>query len=143
MVEFKTEKLSDRVTRIRAVCGELMYLVEGNSRAALIDTGSGFGSLKKTVEAITDKPLSVLLTHGHTDHAMGAGEFTDVYMNRKDDYIYIPHGEKDFRWEGVRMLPLKTQLEESDYIPTADVRRFKNIKGGDVFDLGEIRTLEV
>ena len=43
MVTFKTEKVSDRVTRIFGICTELMYLVEGEDKAALIDTGSGFG----------------------------------------------------------------------------------------------------
>ena len=67
---------------------ELMYLVEGRDQAALIDTGSGLGFLKAYVEKLTDKPILVLLTHGHVDHAMGAGEFETVYMNRADDYIY-------------------------------------------------------
>ena len=88
MVTFKTEKVSDRVTRIFGICTELMYLVEGEDRAALIDTGSGFGSLKQTVEKLTDKPVIVLLTHGHVDHAMGAGEFETVYMNHNDDDIF-------------------------------------------------------
>ena len=46
MVNFRTEKISDRVTRIYAVCTELMYLVECDEKAALLDTGSGFGSHK-------------------------------------------------------------------------------------------------
>ncbi|MGN1193781.1 MAG: MBL fold metallo-hydrolase [Dorea sp.] len=142
MVEFKTERLSDRVTRIFAACGECMYLLEGNNKAALIDTGSGFGSLRKVIESLTCKSVSVLLTHGHTDHAMGAGEFTNVYMNRLDDYIYIPHGDKKFRWEGILMLPMECQISESDYIPTAEVGNFKNIKGGDAFDLGGL-TVEI
>ena len=69
----------------------MMYLVEGDKKAALIDTGSGLGSLKPVVERLTDKPVTVLLTHGHVDHAMGAAEFSDVYMSRKDDYIFRDH----------------------------------------------------
>lgn len=140
MVNFKVEKVSDRVTRIYAVCTELMYLVEGDERAALIDTGSGFGSLKAVVERLTDKPVIVLLTHGHTDHAMGAGEFEHVYMNRKDDYIYIPHGEKAFRLEGLKMSEEK--IEPGDYIPTVSPDRFLDLKGGDSFDLGGV-TIEI
>ena len=34
-----------------------MYLVEGTEKAALIDTGSGIGSLKACVEQLTDKPV--------------------------------------------------------------------------------------
>ena len=62
MVNFRTEKISDRVTRIYAVCTELMYLVEGDEKAALLDTGSGFGSLRSVVDQLTDEPVIVLLT---------------------------------------------------------------------------------
>ncbi|MGN1191605.1 MAG: MBL fold metallo-hydrolase [Dorea sp.] len=142
MVNFRTEKVSDKVTRIYAICTELMYLVEGTERAALIDTGSGFGSLKACVEQLTDKPLIVLLTHGHTDHAMGAAEFETVYMNRKDDYIFGPHGDEKFRWEGVEMSEDYPQVTAEDYIPTDDVTRFLDLKGGDCFDLGGV-TIEI
>lgn len=142
MVNFRVEKLTDRVTRIYAVCTELMYLVEGEDRAALIDTGSGFGSLRAVVERLTDKPVIVLLTHGHTDHAMGAGEFETVYMNHRDDYIYGPHGDKAFRLSGLELAEGYDQREDEDYIPTAPVERFRNLQGGDVFDLGGV-TIEV
>lgn len=138
MAEFKTEKVSERVTRIYAVNTELMYLVEGTSRAALLDTGSGFGSLKRVVETLTDKPVIVLLTHGHTDHAMGAGEFEEVYMNHEDDDIYQVHGEKEFRWDGMKMSEAYDKLEESDYIETKPLSLMKDMKAGDVFDLGEL-----
>lgn len=138
MVNFKIEKVSDRVTRIYGICTELMYLVEGNEKAALIDTGSGFGSLKTVTDRLTDKPLIVLLTHGHTDHAMGAAEFETVYMNHEDDYIFGPHGEEKFRWEGVEMSPEYEQVERKDYIPTDDCGRFLDMKEGDFFDLGGV-----
>lgn len=142
MVNFRTEKVSERVTRIYAICTELMYLVEGEKKAALIDTGSGFGSLKAVVEQLTDKPVIVLLTHGHTDHAMGAGEFDTVYMNRKDDYIYGPHGEKAFRLEGLEMSEDREQVRDADYIPTVSSDNFIDLKGGDIFDLGGV-TIEI
>lgn len=142
MVTFRTEKISDRVTRIYAVCTELMYLVEGDTRAALIDTGSGFGSLKAVVDGLTDKPVIVLLTHGHTDHAMGAGEFDTVYMNHRDDYIYGPHSEEEFRWDGIKMSEEYGQIAAEDYIPSVSARQFLDMQGGDSFDLGGV-TVEV
>lgn len=138
MVHFKTEKVSDRVTRIYGICTELMYLVTGEEKAALIDTGSGFGSLKTVVKKLTDKPVIVLLTHGHTDHAMGTAEFETVYMNHEDDYIFEPHGEESFRWEGVAMSSEYKEVDRKDYIPTDDCRRFYSMQEGDIFDLGGI-----
>ncbi len=94
---FKTEKVTDRITRIFAFNTELMYLVEGSRRAVLIDTGSGFGSLKSCVDRLTDKPVTVLLTHGHTDHALGAAEFDEVYINPADEKAYNIHSDKALR----------------------------------------------
>ncbi len=138
MVNFRTEKVTDHITRIFGISTELMYLVEGNQKAALIDTGSGFGSLKKVVDQLTDKSVIVLLTHGHVDHAMGAAEFNTVYMNHKDDQIFRLHGEKAFRWKGMEMSQDYKLLEESDYIETGDVTAFHDMKGGDHFDLGDV-----
>jgi glyoxylase-like metal-dependent hydrolase (beta-lactamase superfamily II) len=138
MLEFKTEKTSARITRIYGFCTELMYLVEGDHQAALLDTGSGFGSLRAAVDKLTKKPVIALLTHGHVDHAMGAGEFETTYMNRNDDYIFIPHGEKNFRWDGVKMAENYASMTEADYIPTADVNSFHDLRDGDRFDLGGV-----
>ena len=96
-LQFRTERISTRVTRIFGFNTELMYLVEGNERAALLDTGSGFGSLRGCVEALTDKPVIVLLTHGHTDHALGAAEFDEVYISPLDEAVYSVHSVMDYR----------------------------------------------
>ena len=142
MVEFRTEKVTEHITRIFGICTELMYLVEGNDKAALIDTGSGFGSLKKVVSELTDKPVIVLLTHDHVDHAMGAAEFENVYMNHRDDDIFVRHGDDDFRWEGLELFADGAEVSREEYIPTGHVEDFRNLSGGDRFDLGGI-TVEI
>jgi glyoxylase-like metal-dependent hydrolase (beta-lactamase superfamily II) len=143
MKEFRTEKLSKRVTRIFAFASELMYLVEGDDKAALLDTGSGAGSLKACVEKLTDKPVIVLMTHGHVDHAMGSAEFADCYMNLQDAYIYEEHGKMEFRKAGFAGLGTgDSEITDADIIPTAPLSHYRDMKGGDSFDLGGV-TIEI
>ena len=142
MVKFRSEKVSPTVTRIYGLTDEQMYLVEGSEKAALIDTGSGAGSLKAYVETLTDKPVIVLLTHGHVDHALGAPEFEEVYMNHDDDYIYNQHCPLEVRKGALSGAPAFNDIVEEDYIPVEACDRFHDLKEGDVFDLGGV-TIEI
>lgn len=60
------------------------FLVVGKERAALLDTGDGMGNLVEEVKEITEKPLYVLNTHGHLDHAGGNSQFPVVYLSPRD-----------------------------------------------------------
>ena len=62
------------------------FLVEGDERAALIDTCCGIGNLAGVVRELTDKPLTVIITHGHFDHDGGMYQFPGVetYLNPLD-----------------------------------------------------------
>lgn len=150
MLQFQTETVSGHITRIFAPGTELMYLVEGSVQNVLIDTGSGFGSLKAAVDRILDvhgngRPLTVLLTHGHVDHACGAGEFTaagiPVYMNPEDRYIYVRHTEDAFRRGGLLSADFsgRGKYEESDYMPSAAFEELKELHDGRCFDLGDVQ----
>lgn len=142
MVEFKSEKISDMVTRIHGVTGELMYLVEGQNSVALIDSLSGVGSLKTYVESLTDKPYIILLTHGHVDHAMGAPEFdAKIYMNPADHGVRHEHSDLDFRKDYLSMSESYRFITDDDYIPYHPFE-YLPLLNGDVFDLGGV-TLEV
>lgn len=61
-----------------------MFLIVGSERALVLDTGSGFCDFKEIVEGLTDKPYIVALTHGHVDHAGGAGQFDQIYLHPAD-----------------------------------------------------------
>lgn len=139
---FKTDKICDRITKITGITEELMYLVEGDERAALIDTGVGVGNLRELVEKLTSKPITVLLTHGHVDHASGAPNFDEVYMNHADDEVYKEHNTLDLRKDYVKALYKDFHnIKESDYVQQKSSSVYKDLKDGDVFDLGGI-TLE-
>ena len=61
-----------------------IFLLVGTERALLIDTGIGVGDLKAAVEKITDKPVTVVITHGHGDHLGNAWRFPEIYIHPKD-----------------------------------------------------------
>ena len=46
-----------------------VFLLVGRQRALVIDTGIGIGDLKGLIRKLTDKPLTVALSHGHGDHS--------------------------------------------------------------------------
>ena len=56
----------------------ISYLVLGEEKAALIDTGNGIGDIKKLVEGLTDLPVVVVNTHTHGDHIGGNHKFSQV-----------------------------------------------------------------
>lgn len=137
MVEFKPVRVSERILRIWAPGLEQMYLVTGEKRAALIDTGSGAGDLLGFVRRYTDLPLVVLLTHNHMDHAMGSAQFEEVWLSREDiDGFDREHADRDRRWRLKMEAPSFTQIEESDYISIDDPARYCALNDGDRFDLG-------
>ena len=67
------------------VSSETLYLIEGNEKAVLIDAGTSIPELDRIVGKITKKPVSLLLTHGHGDHAGAAGCFEELWMNTADE----------------------------------------------------------
>lgn len=90
-----------------------MYLIEGSSRALLIDAGDSNSDLKGFVSKLTDKPVDLCITHGHGDHAMAFSQFERVYMSHKDINI------------------LKTLFQMN-----IDETMVHDLQGGEVFDLG-------
>ncbi len=133
---FKLEQVTDKITRIVGSTGENMYLAVGSKKALLIDTGVGIGSLKAIVDALTDKPVTVVITHGHVDHAFGAAEFDDVYMSSKDNEILELHSDMGMRIGYCQMSPIeevRTAGPEA-YLPAPT--GLKELNNGDVFDLG-------
>lgn len=75
-------KLGDRtwMGSGHVIASETMYLLEGKSRALLIDTGASIKDLDKIVKCITDKPVTVVLTHSHGDHSGNIGCFPEVWV---------------------------------------------------------------
>jgi glyoxylase-like metal-dependent hydrolase (beta-lactamase superfamily II) len=140
MKYYTNEKITEHVTAIRSISGEIMYLIEGNEKAVLLDTCLGVGHLHEFVTALTEKPITVLLSHGHLDHAMGAPEFEEVYMNPADIPLYQSQCSLEARkgYIAGNIGDKIGEIKEDEYvIPTPDYP-FQELKEGMVFDLGDI-----
>lgn len=64
-----------------------VYIVEGEDKAAVIDTGTSTRDLDQIIQSITQKPLLVLLTHLHGDHAGNVRYFDEIYFHPADTAI--------------------------------------------------------
>ena len=75
---------------------ETMYIVEGKKKAVLIDAGTVIPGLDKIVAQITKKPVTLILTHVHPDHAGTVGCFDEVWINPADT-VGIPAFMPDYK----------------------------------------------
>jgi len=67
------------------MANESLYLVEGQSKALLIDAGTKITDLDKIVASITKKPVTLVATHAHPDHTGSAiNYFPELYINPGD-----------------------------------------------------------
>lgn len=136
---FTSEPVSEHLKRIISPCGVCMYLVQGRERAALLDTGFGFGDLKGYVETLAESPLDVLLSHGHLDHAGGAAQFDEVYLSQRDWALEKRHGTRERRIQDVRRGPggMPPGISDGDFLPSRTAP-YHNIDEGDIFQLGGV-----
>ena len=63
------------------------FLLIGSARALLIDTGFGIGDLRGAVEMLTDKPVTVVISHSHGDHYGGAWQWEEAWVYEKSPLI--------------------------------------------------------
>ena len=72
------------------------YLVVGDERGVLIDTGFGTENVRAFVQTLTDKPVAwAANTHGHFDHTGGNGWFELAYMSAQAAEIAkVPYPSK-------------------------------------------------
>jgi glyoxylase-like metal-dependent hydrolase (beta-lactamase superfamily II) len=105
----KITKAMESVYAMTELSSVTMWLIEGDDRCLLIDTGMGLTDLHATIAEITDKPIVVVNSTGDTIFTTTVGLASDhtaplsvasttvsVYLDslkkllaRKDDYDYI------------------------------------------------------
>jgi len=79
-------------------CVTCMYLVIGREKALVFDTGYGFADCLPEIRKLTDKPLTVVDSHGHFDHISGNYLFgCPVYISEKDMETVGRHSSPEYR----------------------------------------------
>ena len=135
---FKTENITDHLTRIKTPFGVSMFLVQGTEKALLIDTAMGIGDLKSYIGSIVKTPYDVVLTHGHCDHAGGAVQFETVYLNPEDFSLEKWHATREHRISDVFTgpFPVPEGVSEADFVPQR-TEPYTPLDPSHVFELGE------
>ena len=124
----------------------ISFLITGEDRALLFDTGLGIGNMKRVVEQLTDLPIVVLNSHTHYDHIGGNYQF-DTIFGRDTAYTRgraagsQPEAVAEFLKEGWVWKPLPEGFVVEDFRSRAfSISRF--VDEGDAIDLGG-RRLEI
>lgn len=140
---FEVEKVNKHITRIKMpyVCS---YIIHGSDRAALIDTGFGYGDLRSVVEPLIDTPYDVINTHGHPDHVGG---------NMQWDAAYLPEGEVELEAYGGKvstrhMIMNRVLRKENKSFDIEGFLPYKELdytyyNESDTFDLGGITLVPI
>ena len=98
---FEVKKHESWLYSIKDKMQVFCWLIVGETAALLFDTGYGIGDLPTAVKSITDKPLTVVLSHGHADHALGACQFESVLLHPADFALIEEHCGPKWRQKAV------------------------------------------
>ncbi len=139
ITEFITTDLGNGIINITAPPMRFQqYLVLGEEKALLIDSGFGLDSLKKVINGLTDLPIILVNTHGHPDHGGGNAEFGSPWLHPADNDLYAYKCAYETRLEEASHWDVKDVKDRLQPTPPAPIP----MEDGQVFDLGG-RTLTV
>lgn len=147
-MKYQIEKINARTTIItEGKNGVHMFLLEGDARALLVDTGTGEGDLSACIKALTDKPLLVLNTHGHYDHMGGNHFFEKVLLHPADKETAAAHQDSAYLSRLAKTLMpgyfyLLAKICKPFLLNPKPTKQFVDIKDGQVLDLGN-REIEI
>lgn len=90
MVKMPFYEIQDGIYEIDEFDCDDVFVIVGEERALVIDTGCGIGDLRDTIKRITDKPYEVAASHGHYDHIGGADHFEKIWLHPDDWFMLDP-----------------------------------------------------
>jgi len=142
-------KLEKNMWVVETTDNTTMYIIEGTKKAMLIDTGTKCEKLDEVIKKITQKPLIVMVTHIHPDHAGNIKYFDQIYFHPGDTILmrtmkvayngkinYVSDGEK-FDLGGTTIEALFTPGHTPGSIVLLD-RKAGNCYSGDAFGSGQV-----
>ena len=142
--DIEIEDLGNGIRRLSEFGLVNCYLVEGTEGACLIDTGAGLADMAAVVKSLTEKPLTVLITHAHEDHLGGGVWLPEVYVHPKDFRTAKTYFNPFVKMGFLRMQNHKRKSRGVSY-RAAFQRDYRPellpVNEGDTFDLGG-RTVE-
>lgn len=123
------------------------YLLIGEEKATLIDTGLGIDNIKRITDQLTDLPIIVLTTHVHWDHIGSHSEFEEIYVHR-DEKDWLINGIKGLSIEQIRKdvsrditIPTPKSFNPETYMPFKGVPTGL-LNDGDQIEIGN-RILQI
>ena len=125
----------------------ICYLIVGERRALLFDTGLGVGRIRDVVSGLTALPVTVLNSHTHFDHVGGNADFAEI-LNVDSDYSRANASGGANRygaWDALAPERVCGRLPAGVTREAYRIRPWKAtrvVRDGDRLDLGG-RTLEV
>jgi glyoxylase-like metal-dependent hydrolase (beta-lactamase superfamily II) len=139
---YKTEKISDDLYVITETQSTHCYVIIGNKKVVVFDTGYGYESIEPYIREITDLPIMVVLSHGDPDHGLGASWFSDVYLHELDcgklirnDTIEMRQSALDYRL--TKIPELKGVIAEEEYLECSLSNvKFHFLEEKDEIDIG-------
>ena len=111
------------------------YLIVGETRAVLFDSGSGTRDISGVVGGLTKLPVTVIVSHLHFDHLGGIGPFGQVAM------IDLPETRADVS-DGLFRPGRYEYMGFFDHLAAPSVRISEWLTPGTIIDLGG-RSLKV
>lgn len=124
----------------------ISYLILGNEKALLLDTGMGIGDMRALVRRLTDLPLTVVNSHSHFDHTGGNWQFDAVHLFDLPEAVQLLTTGFTLPEEDENLTPEAYQYPGELWFNPAALKvrpcRIIPIREGHVFDLGG-RTLRV
>lgn len=117
------------------------FLLLGQKKAVLIDTGLGIDRIKRVTDQLTVLPIDVVTTHVHADHIGSHGEYERIFVH-KDDKDWLINGIQGLTIDQIRRnlcrditIPIPKTFDPDTYQPYQG-EPTGILDDGDIIELG-------